>query len=50
MSGLMFALAWFAFGVLVGLVVGPDSEREYGARAEGWEAGYQFAQDERKSQ
>lgn len=36
------ALAAFAFGVLVGLLIGPDSERERSAHVDGWLHGYHF--------
>lgn len=37
--------AAFALGVIFGLVFGPDSEREYRAKVDGWLSGYKFAKD-----
>lgn len=34
------AVALFALGVLLGLIFGPDSEREHAAHVTGWLAGY----------
>lgn len=36
-------IAVFGLGVLVGLIIGPDSEREYRAKVDGWLSGYKFA-------
>jgi hypothetical protein len=38
-----FALGAFFAGVIVGLIIGPDSEREHSAKTDGWIAGFTFA-------
>lgn len=43
MVSLHIAFALFCAGVLIGLVFGPDSEREDRAKIDGWLAGYKFA-------
>lgn len=37
------AAALFCLGVLLGLILGPDSEREHARRIDGWIEGYRFA-------
>jgi hypothetical protein len=44
-SGLIGA---FICGVIVGLIFGPDSERENVAKVDGWISGYKFARRDRK--
>jgi hypothetical protein len=41
--------AGFCIGVIVGLIFGPDSERELRAHIEGFLAGYKYAKSTRKS-
>lgn len=36
----------FCAGVIVGLIFGPDSEREHAASVNGWISGYHFARSE----
>ncbi len=45
---LFFVLAAFALGVIVGLIIGPDSEREHVARVDGWLSGFKFARGKDK--
>jgi len=42
---LHLALALFGVGVVVGLIFGPDSEREHRAKVDGWLSGFQYARE-----
>jgi hypothetical protein len=37
-------------GVIIGLIFGPDSEREHAAKVDGWISGFRFARQHRATQ
>lgn len=39
----------FAFGVLVGLLISPSTEKVNAAHVDGWLAGYSFAKSEKNN-
>lgn len=46
----MSAISYIFIGMIVGLVFGPDSERENAANVDGWLSGYRFANSERDNE
>jgi hypothetical protein len=49
MEHILMLAGIFASGVIFGLVIGPDAERENSAHVNGWIAGHEFAKQQARA-